>query len=62
MVTREREQIIERKLAIHRLVDEKPTRAAIDAFIADHEFPLSEGSYTTFVYRGPAEAVWSRAS
>ena len=58
MVTREQEQIIERKLAIHSVADKKPTRAEIDAFIEEHEFPLNEGSYTTFVYRGPAEAVY----
>ena len=49
MVTREREDITERELAIHGVVDKKPTRNEIDAFIESHEFPLVEGSYTTFV-------------
>ncbi len=58
MVTRERDEIVERELAIHRVVDRKPSRKQIDEFIGSHEFPLNEGSYTTFVYRGPAEAVY----
>ncbi len=58
MVTREREDITERELAIHGVADMKPTRKEIDAFIESHEFPIVEGSYTTFVYRGPAEAVF----
>jgi len=58
MVTPERHEIVERELAIHRVVDHRPSREQIDAFLAEHEFPLNEGSYTTFVYRGPAEAVY----
>ena len=58
MVTRDPAQITERELAIHALIDKKPTREEIDQFIASHEFPLNEGSYTTFLYRGPAEAVY----
>ncbi len=32
--------------------------AAVDAFLAAHEFPLVEGSTVTFVYRGEADAVY----
>lgn len=58
MVKRHREEIIDRKLAIHRLADSRPGPKEIDAFIDGQEFPLLEGSYTTFVYRGPGEAVF----
>jgi enterochelin esterase family protein len=34
-----------------------PTREAVDRFVADHEFPLVEGSACTFVWRGEAQAV-----
>ncbi len=34
-----------------------PSAEAIDTFLASHTFPLSEGTTTTFVYRGDAEAV-----
>ena len=36
------------------------SRAAIDAFLAEHEFPLIEGRTVTFVYRGPADQVLLR--
>ena len=58
MVTRERHEIVERELAIHDVVDKQPSREDIDAFLSAHEFPLNEGSYTTFVYRGSADAVF----
>lgn len=58
MVVRQREQIVDRKLAIHHLVDSRPGKKAVDDFIAANEFPLREGPYTTFVYRGPADAVY----
>jgi len=34
-----------------------PDAAAIDAFIADHQFPLVEGPRVTFIWRGEAEGV-----
>jgi len=34
-----------------------PSEAAIDSFLARHTFPLSEGTTTTFAFRGDAEAV-----
>ncbi len=34
-----------------------PEPASIDAFLADTEFPLVDGSDVTFVYRGAADAV-----
>ncbi|MEM8815063.1 MAG: alpha/beta hydrolase-fold protein [Pseudomonadota bacterium] len=37
-----------------------PDGASIDAFIAETEFPLVDGSDVTFVYRGGAEAVYLR--
>ncbi|HSF18235.1 MAG TPA: alpha/beta hydrolase-fold protein [Vicinamibacteria bacterium] len=58
MVKRAREQIVDRRLAIHRLADQKPGKKEVDDFLAAHEFPLLEGPYTTFVYRGSAEAVF----
>ena len=33
---------------------------AFDRFVADHDFPLVEGTTTTFVYRGEADAVLLR--
>ena len=44
-------------LAIHQLVDQKPSREALDAFLAEHTFPLVEGNSVTFVYRGAADRV-----
>ncbi len=56
---RGRAAITDRKLAIHKLADTKPLDPkAVDAFIESHEFPILEGPYTTFVYRGRAEAVF----
>lgn len=37
-----------------------PTAAAIDQFIAGHEFPLVDGTDVTFVYRGHADEVYLR--
>jgi enterochelin esterase family protein len=58
VVVRRREQIVDRKLAIHHLTDARPGRKEIDGFVSDHQFPLQEGPYTTFVYRGPGESVY----
>ncbi len=58
MVKRAREEIIDHKLVIHRLADSRPSRKDVDQFIASHSFPLVEGAYTTFVYRGDADAVY----
>lgn len=45
-------------LAIHRLIAAgPPTPAAIDAFLAAHQFPLVEDTCVTFLYRGEADAV-----
>lgn len=44
-------------LAIHELVRSRPGPEAVDAFIAEHDFPLVEGPSVTFVYRGEADAV-----
>ena len=39
--------------------------SAVDAFLAEHSFPIVEGTQVTFVYRGPAHGVflqhWIRA-
>jgi enterochelin esterase-like enzyme len=58
MLSRERDEIIDHKLAIHRLADERPNKRRLDEFLAEHSFPILEGPYTTFVYRGPADAVY----
>ena len=47
-------------LAIERLRDSKPDAAAVDAFLAEHKFPLVEGHRATFVWRGEADAVHLR--
>ncbi len=39
------------------LADGTPTREQVDAFIAEHTFPLVEGAQVTFMYRGEASAV-----
>jgi enterochelin esterase-like enzyme len=44
-------------LAIAALVDGPKTREDVDAFIANHTFPIVSGSSCTFVWRGDAEAV-----
>ena len=46
------------RLAIREL-EERAARdpAAVDAFLADHGFPLVEGTGVTFVWRGEADAV-----
>lgn len=48
-----------RSLAIRRLTGsaKPPTSATLDAFLARHHFPLSEGTTTTFVFRGEATEV-----
>ncbi|WP_428263366.1 alpha/beta hydrolase-fold protein [Haliangium sp.] len=44
--------------AIDDLLAQAPvSRAAVDAFLDRHDFPLVEGRQATFVYRGDAEAV-----
>ncbi|MGH9335034.1 MAG: enterochelin esterase, partial [Vicinamibacteria bacterium] len=60
MVKPEREETIGRGhgLAIHRLVEQNLGGEEIDDFIAAHTFPIVEGRYTTFVYRGTADAVY----
>ncbi|MEP7027851.1 MAG: alpha/beta hydrolase-fold protein [Candidatus Eisenbacteria bacterium] len=46
------------RLAIRRLLDPGPPGSAeIDAFLAQHAFPLIEGMSVTFVWRGEADAV-----
>jgi enterochelin esterase family protein len=54
----EREEIVGGRLAIHDFVDRQPSRQEIDAFLKENSFPLREGRYTTFVYRGEADAVF----
>ena len=44
-------------LLIHKLEAGRPDAAAVDAFLAEHSFPLVEGTSCTFVYRGEAEEV-----
>jgi enterochelin esterase family protein len=46
------------KLAIHEL-EQSPqlSQAAVDAFLAEHEFPIVEGKTVTFVYVGRAREV-----
>ena len=45
-------------LAIQRLIaDGPPSAEALDAFLAEHEFPLAEGPSVTFVFRGAADGV-----
>ena len=38
----------------------QPDAAAVDAFIADNDFPLVDSSNVTFVFRGDAEAIYLR--
>jgi enterochelin esterase-like enzyme len=45
------------ELAIDRLKAGPQDRAALDAFLGAHAFPVVEGSKVTFVYRGACEAV-----
>lgn len=46
------------KLAIQALLTQGPVDdAAIDKFLRSHNFPLVEGRFATFVYRGPGETV-----
>ncbi len=54
----EREDIVGGRLAIHALVERKPSRQNVDDFLQKNSFPLREGRYTTFVYRGEADAVF----
>ncbi len=45
-------------LAIHRLLEPgTPRPESIDAFIAEHSFPIVEGRRVTFVFRGQADQV-----
>ncbi len=44
-------------IAIRRFERGEKTVESIDAFLAEHEFPLVEGAQVTFVYRGEADAV-----
>jgi len=46
------------ELAIQKLVAAPPAPEAVDAFLADHVFPLVEGSNVTFVFRGRADGVF----
>jgi len=40
--------------------DHAGDRSAADRFLSAHRFPLVEGSYCTFIYRGEADAVFLR--
>jgi enterochelin esterase family protein len=53
-----REEVASGKLAIHALVDRRPTARDVDEFLDKNSFPLREGRFTTFVYRGEADAVF----
>lgn len=45
-------------LAIHELLDQAPpSPERIERFLAEHTFPIVEGTSLTFVYRGAADAV-----
>ena len=49
------------RLAIRELESRTPLdRAAVDAFLAEHSFPLVEGPSVTFVWHGEADAVHLR--
>ena len=43
--------------AIERLAAGPKTPEAVDAFVAAHSFPITEGTAITFIYRGAADAV-----
>ncbi len=43
-------------LAIDEL-ERRPDKSAIDAFLASNTFPLSEGPFCTFAFRGEADAA-----
>lgn len=46
------------RLAINRLKEQQPLEAGdVDAFLADHEVPVVEGSRCTFLFRGEADEV-----
>ena len=48
-------------LAIHQLERRRPlSKRDIDAFLAQHQWPLVEGLHATFVWRGEADAVHLR--
>ncbi len=46
-------------LAIDAL-ERRPDQSAIDAFLADNTFPLSEGPFCTFAFRGEADEIHLR--
>ncbi len=47
-----------RRLAIDALIQSRDrSQARIDAFIAEHDFPIVEGPACTFVFRGAADSV-----
>jgi enterochelin esterase family protein len=50
--------VVGRRLAIHAFVDRKPGKQDIDDFLEKSSFPLREGRYTTFVYRGEADGLF----
>ncbi len=43
--------------AVQRLLEERPDEAKIQAFLAGRQFPVVEGKFATFVWRGEADAV-----
>ncbi len=46
------------RLAINRLKDRPPDRGAVDRFLGEHEIPIVEGRFCTFLFRGEADEVW----
>jgi enterochelin esterase family protein len=46
--------------ALARFLASNPTPESIDAFVASNDFPMTESSGVTFVYRGDADAVYLR--
>jgi enterochelin esterase family protein len=47
------------RLAVNRLKATKPLDAgAVDRFLARHEFPVVEGVWCTFAWRGEADEAW----
>lgn len=54
----ERTRVDRTGLAIARIVEgPRPDSEAVDAFLAEHTFPIVEGTRCTFVYRGEAREV-----
>ena len=57
MVDRELHQFVQSNLAVEDFLQGTLSDENIEAFLEKHQFPINEGTCSTFVYYGPADSI-----